>query len=346
MFNKLQTCIVLVVLACLVGCSDASSTANKAKDGAAGSSEIVVRLGEESITLEEVDEKSRSLGMKPYQDLYDQRRVAIDQIVAEKLIEAEADSRGITPEELLETEITSKTPEISETEVQAFYNQNSQAMGGRPLDDNLRIQIQQFLAQQNLGQLRQDFLDGLREKNDVKILLDAPRVELVVAPDEPSFGPVSAPVTIVEYSDFQCPYCARVGPTLQQIKDTYGDKVRVVFRDYPLPNHPQAVPAAQAAKCANEQGKFWEYHDKLFASQRELSPEKYKEWAVELGLSPDEFNACVDSNKYVPQVQLLAQGGQQLGVNGTPAFFVNGRFMSGAKPFESFKEIIDEELAN
>jgi protein-disulfide isomerase len=338
--------VVLLALAVLAGCSDASSRGDKAKNAAAGQSDVVVRMGDESITLAEVDAKSKAIGMKAYQDLYDQRRLAIDQMVAEKLIDAEAESRGVTPDELLQAEITDKLPEISDSEVQAFYQQNSQAMGGRELDDNLSMQIKQYLSQQNLGRIRQEFLDGLRSKSDVKITLAAPRVDLEVAADEPADGPASAPVTIVEYSDFQCPYCARVTSTLDQIKEAYGDKVRIVFRDYPLPSHPQAVPAAEAAKCANEQGKFWEYHDKLFASQRELGPEKYKEFAKELGLDMDEFDACVDSDKYVTQVRMMAQGGQQLGVSGTPAFFVNGRFLSGAKPFESFKSIIDEELAN
>ncbi|HXV77920.1 MAG TPA: thioredoxin domain-containing protein [Candidatus Polarisedimenticolaceae bacterium] len=337
----------LVVLALLVGCSSASSNADAtASEAAAGTAEVAVKLGDETITLAEVDEKSRTISLQPYQALYDQRKMAIDQLVAERLIEKEAKSRGLTAEELVEAEISAKMPELTEVDVERFYNQNTPSMGGRQLDDNLRAQIRQFLDQQRVMVARQNFLVALRADTDVAILLEPPRVELTVKPDEPSDGPVDAPVTIVEYSDFQCPYCARVGPTLDQIKQAYGDRVRIVFRDFPLPNHPQAIPAAQAAKCANEQGKFWDYHDKLFASQRELGPDKYKQFAVELGLDSEKFDACVDSNKYAQQVQLIATGGQQAGVTGTPAFFVNGRFVSGAKPFEAFKEIIDEELAN
>lgn len=122
--------------------------------------------------------------------------------------------------------------------------------------------------------------------------------------------------------------------------------MRIVFRDYPLPNHPQAQPAAEAAQCANDQGKFWEYHDKLFQNQRAMEPDNLKQYATDLGLNLEAFNECVDSRKYRADVQRDLQEGKKIGVTGTPAFFINGRFLSGAQPFENFKAVIDQELGN
>jgi protein-disulfide isomerase len=127
--------------------------------------------------------------------------------------------------------------------------------------------------------------------------------------------------------------------------DTYGDRIRLIYREYPLPNHPNARPSSEAGLCANEQGKFWTYHDKLFANQRRLGGADLKQYAVELGLDASRFNACLDSHKYAKQIDADIEAANEAGVNGTPAFFINGRALSGAQPFEEFKKVIDDELA-
>jgi protein-disulfide isomerase len=127
---------------------------------------------------------------------------------------------------------------------------------------------------------------------------------------------------------------------------TYGDQVRLVFRDYPLGNHKRAMPAAEAALCAKDQGKFWEYHDKIFENQRTLEDADLKRFATELALDTDSFNTCLDSGKFRSEIMQDMREGERVGVTGTPAFFINGRFLSGAQPFDAFKAIIDEELAN
>lgn len=166
----------------------------------------------------------------------------------------------------------------------------------------------------------------------------------VSADDDPQKGPANAKVTIIEFSDFQCPFCARAQPTLEQIFQTYGSKVRLVYRDFPLSFHQNAQKAAEAAECADEQGKFWEYHDILFANQNALDTESLKKYAAELKLDSQKFNSCLDSGKYGQEVKKDFSDGQSAGVQGTPAFFINGRLVSGAQPFENFKAIIDEEL--
>jgi protein-disulfide isomerase len=163
--------------------------------------------------------------------------------------------------------------------------------------------------------------------------------------DAPSFGPKNAKVTIVEWSDFECPFCGRVGPTLKQIKETYAKDVRVVFRHQPLSFHASAKGAAEAAMAAHEQGKFWEYHDKLFSNQRALDRASLERYAEELKLDMGKFKAALDSGKFRGKVEADAAAGAAVGANGTPTFFVNGREFVGAQPFESFKRVIDEEMA-
>ncbi|SEM70368.1 Protein-disulfide isomerase [Stigmatella aurantiaca] len=161
--------------------------------------------------------------------------------------------------------------------------------------------------------------------------------------DSPSFGPKDAKVTIVEWSDFECPFCSRVTPTLSKIKETYGKDVRVVFRHQPLPFHANAKLAAEASMAANEQGKFWEYHDKLFANQKALDRASLEKYAQELKLDVSKFKAALDSGKFRAKVEADATAGSAVGANGTPTFFINGRQLVGAQPFEAFKTAIDEE---
>jgi protein-disulfide isomerase len=164
-----------------------------------------------------------------------------------------------------------------------------------------------------------------------------------VPADSPSWGPKHAKVTIVEWSDFECPFCTRALPALEEIKKTYGNDVRIIFRHQPLPFHTNAKPAAEASMAANEQGKFWEYHDKLFL-QKKLDRGSLEQYAKELGLDMNKFKAALDSGKYRAKVEADSAQGNAVGANGTPTFFVNGRKIVGAQPFAAFKSIIDEEL--
>jgi protein-disulfide isomerase len=160
----------------------------------------------------------------------------------------------------------------------------------------------------------------------------------------PARGPKSAEVSIVEFSDFQCPFCGRVSPTLERVEKEYGDKVRIVFKHLPLSIHPKAPAAHAASEAAHRQGKFWEMHDAIFANQRELEPAKFEEYAEEMGLDMKQYRADVASSGVKARVDGDKEEARKLGVTGTPGFFINGRFFSGAQPFEAFKERIDEEL--
>jgi protein-disulfide isomerase len=164
--------------------------------------------------------------------------------------------------------------------------------------------------------------------------------------DDPSIGPDNAPVTIIEFSDFQCPYCeVWYKQVYQQLLAAYPNKIRLVYRDLPLPMHPEAVPAAEAAECANEQGAFWKYHDLLFDQQYGLNRAAYEHYAADLGLDPTAFAACLDSHRFQSEIQADASDAASVGISGTPSFVVNGRILVGALPLSEFKAVIDEELA-
>ncbi|MEB2346487.1 MAG: DsbA family protein [Deltaproteobacteria bacterium] len=187
------------------------------------------------------------------------------------------------------------------------------------------------------GPLRADRAEARRGPDPSK------KVEIAID-GAPVRGPAEAEVTIVEYSDFQCPFCARVVPTLDQLRETYGDRVKLVYKHLPLRIHPEAPGAAAAAEAAGLQGKFWEMHDKIFANQRELSDAKYVEWARALGLDLARFEKDRRSEAVRARIAKDEAEANRLGVSGTPAFFINGRFLSGAQPIDAFQRVIDDEL--
>lgn len=311
---------------------------------AAGSAEVAAYVGGEAISMQELDAKIMKTNMKLAQSIYDARRAVVDEIVMEKLLSAEAGTKGIPVADLVKQKIAERLQPVTDADVETFFNGNQNRMGGRPLEQ-VSGQIKTYLETQRETEAKTALLTELKSKSEVRIVLAVPRAEVEVAANDPSKGAADAKVTIVEFSEFQCPFCSRVGPTIKQIEEAYGDKVRIVFRDFTLPMHARAIPAAEAANCANEQGKFWEYHDKLFANQQALSDEDFKKHATELGLDVAAFEACYSSGKYREDVQKDAAEGAKLGVTGTPAFFINGRFLSGAQPFEAFKAIIDDEIS-
>lgn len=164
--------------------------------------------------------------------------------------------------------------------------------------------------------------------------------------DDPSIGPANAPVTIIEFSDYQCPYCeVWYKQVYQQLLASYPNQIRFVYRDLPLSMHPEAVPAAEAADCAGEQSDYWKYHDALFSQKYGLNRKAYEQYAADLGLDTKAFAACLDSHRYKGEVEADASDAARVGISGTPSFVVNGRILIGALPFSEFKTVIDEELA-
>ena len=274
---------------------------------------------------------------------YQLKSGALQDVIRQKLMEAEAKRRGVSTEKLQE-EIDSKVPEPSEAEVEGYYlavkNQLNQSF------DEIKPQIQKALKALKTQQARQDYADSLRSKSEVVVLLHTPKVE--VGYDSARLrGDPKAPVTIVEFSDFQCPYCKQVQGTLKGLLAKYNGRVKLAFRDFPMRAiHPRAETAAEASRCAEEQGKFWEYHDALFADQSKLDAAGLASTARSLGLDEKSFQSCQASGKFKAQIDTDLRDGSKAGVEGTPGFFVNGVFINGSQPQAEFEKIIDSALAS
>ena len=289
--------------------------------------------------LGEVEGRLRQLRRQEY----DLKRAALDNLIEEKLLTAEAAKRSVTVEKLLEEEVEAKLSEPNDIEVEAFYLAQRDRLN-RPYED-VKEQLRRALKDIRRRQVREQFFGRLRAEAEVAILLRPPKTK--VDPDPARLrGRPDAPVMIVEFSDFQCPYCRSVQPAIMQVLEKYGDRVTLSYRDFPLHEiHPRAGAAAAAARCAGEQRKFWEFHDALFANFGKLDENNLIEFARGLGLNERAFEACLSSGKYTQQVERDLQEGLRAGVNGTPAFFVNGRPIEGMVPPEYFFRIVDEELA-
>jgi len=312
-------------------------------------SEPAARIGDRVVTLQEIDERWRKAQpaeqAQALQTLYDGRKEALDAIIADMLIEQAAKAKGVDPTQFTEAEVARRVTPVTDEEVVVFFQGNQSQMQGRGLAA-MGPAIRQFLQQQRRTTAYQAFVAELRKSGPpVRVLMDAPRYEVAVTPEDPSLGPANAPVTLVEFSDFQCPFCQRVMPTLKRLKEAYGDRIRIVWKDFPLTQiHPEAFKAAEAGNCAREQGKFWEFHDVLFGNQQALQPEHLKKYAADLGMNVTTFATCLDTAKHNDRVQAQMGVGSSLGVSSTPAAFINGRLVSGAQPYEVFAAIIDEEL--
>jgi len=284
--------------------------------------------------------------VKALTELYDARRSAVDEYVTKRVIDAEAKSKGETLEQWYEKDVLASVPAPSEDEMKKFYEQNKAQMGGQTYDQ-IKDRIANFLKQQKGREQLTKTVDQLKAKHGVQITVAQPTLPRVdVEASGPSRGPDRAKVTIVEFSDFQCPYCGREFPVVERLMKEYDGKVRLVFRHFPLDFHPYAQKAAEAGACAADQGtdKFWKLHDKMFGNQQKLAVDDLKGYAKEVGVDTARFEKCLDSGEKRAVVDADEKAGQKAGVSGTPAFFVNGIFINGAVPYEQFKDTVDREL--
>ena len=300
---------------------------------------VVATVGTHLITLRDIEQAAT---LPLYQA--DQHRSlllhqALQQKIEETLLEAEASRKGVSVAQLLAEASQSET--IARlANLPAPVKRLKQGTTQDSLDPSAPHDLQEQ------ARIRQALLVSLRRKADIRITLQSPDPPILPVNDNhgPSIGPVDAPVTIVEFSDFQCPYCQKSVGVLKELRRIYGEKIRMVYRDYPGPNHPFAVQAAEAAHCAGEQGKFWEYHDLLFERQAQGSGWDFAALAKELGLKDNAFVTCLTTGRYRKDVLTDLEEGMKLGINNTPTFFVNGRPVVGARPAADFVALIDPLL--
>ncbi len=300
---------------------------------------VVATVGGRSITLREVEQ---AVALSLYQA--DQRRSqllqqAIQHMIDEQLLAGEASRKGLSVSQLLD--------EASQSEsIARFANLPApvKRLGPSSSQSSPDSDSAQTLREQ--ARIRQALLVSLRRKAEIHVTLPTPEPPIlaVSGDDDPRIGPDNAPITIVEFSDFQCPYCQRSVGVMKELLRIYGEKIRLVYRDYPGPNHPFAEQAAEAAQCAGEQGKFWEYHDTLFDRQTSSKGWDFLALATELGLRQDAFAACLNSGRFREEIAKDIQDGFKLGITSTPTFFINGRPLVGAQPLASFQMLIDNLL--
>jgi len=332
---KRYSFVVTVVMLCTAAAAYAQNAAG-----------VAAEVNGSPILAADVDAKLGATLGKLQEQIFTVRQKQLDVLIDQKLLENEAAKRGVTIAALIQSEMTAKITPPTAEEVAKFYEDNKAGLTGdfKTLED----QIKTYLSAQRLKTRQQEFLASLRSNAKINVLLTPPPIfrSDVSTSGAPVRGAGDAPVTIVEFSDFHCPFCRKVQPVLDDVRAKYGNKVKIVFRDFPLDSlHPQTSTVSQAAHCATEQGKFWEFHDKVFKNLPDATAATLDSFAKDVGMDVTAFDACRTSSKYTAAVTASLQEGAKLGITGTPTFFINGRMLVGAQPFEEFVKVIDEELA-
>ena len=309
-----------------------------------GAPTVVATVDGIPITLGEVDLRAADRLASIRQEEYEARRDTIVEMTTEKLMEKEAAARGVTVGDLLRVEVDAKAAPVKPEEVAASYEQNKERFAGRPRDQAI-AGLDHAMRKRNLDARRSAFREELRSRANVKVSLEAPRQDVVVPPGSPVLGPATAAVTILEFADYQCPYCMRAEETVAEILKDYQGKVRFVHRDFPLPNHDRAFVAARASRCAGEQGHFWDYRRSLLQAPGDFTDQDFQKRATGLGLDGKTFTSCLQSERHDAAIKESQEEGVKAGVNATPTFFFNGRMQTGAPPIKEFRRIVEEELA-
>ena len=305
---------------------------------------VIATVAGRPLTAGSLNERLKPIVYKLRLNHYNLAKQAVDVTINDLLLLAEANKRGVAPEEIIRKEISEKVRRPTEAEVVKFYEENKEKINGELA--SVRNQIADYLEESERKRLETELSTRLRTGANVRMLLAEPvlPVQLISVDDDPSRGAANAPVTIVEFTDFQCPSCAAMQPLLEEALKTYAGKIRLVVRDFPLEMHPDARKAAEAANAAHAQGKFFEYVDLLLKRQKQLDVPSLKKYASELGLDRAKFDAALDSGKYAAEVKHDLSEGEMYGVDSTPAIFINGvalREMS----IEALRAAIDRSLA-
>jgi protein-disulfide isomerase len=330
--------VVLASVACQAGPSA------RAASPAASASQVVAQGDGVSITAADLDKAAEGRLTRLRQQEYDVKKEVLDQIIGDALMAKEAKARGISVDELVKKEVDEKVAAPTKEAVDTVYEQYKAQLRGQTREQ-ATPQIEKFMRERDTNLRREAFRRQLLDKAGVRVALEAPRTEVAVPASAPAMGPANAPVTIVAFTDYQCPYCHRAQNTMDQILTQYAGKVRLVHRDFPLEGHPQAFPAARAAWCAGEQGKFWEYYKSLMSVSGDMAEADLLGRAEGLKLDSAAFKTCAASDRHDAAIREGADAGARLGVTGTPGYFINGRMLTGAQPIEQFQQVIDSELA-
>jgi protein-disulfide isomerase len=305
----------------------------------ADSMQVIAEVGGQKLTFGDLQQQLGGKLLQARYQYYMNQRKALDQLIDDKLLEIEARKRHVSVDELLNTVVYKDVKDPTEDQMQVYYEgtestESYEAMRGQILD---------HIRELRRDKARANFVKELRNDARVQVLLEPPLIDVNVK-DAYAKGPKTSPVTLVEFADYECPYCQKITPELQKLEKEYAGRLAVVYKDFPLPIHHTSEKAAEAARCAGEQGKFWEYHDVLFYS-KQLQISDLKADARVLRLDGDRFDKCLDDGAEAASVKKDLEEAHQLGLTGTPSFFVNGHFFSGAADYTVLQEMVDMQLA-
>jgi protein-disulfide isomerase len=301
-------------------------------------SSVVAEIAGRKVTTDELENKEAGKLLQAKYKYYLAERDALDQFIDDQLLELQAKKEGVTLDELFKRHISAGIQEPTEDQLRFYYE-------GVQTDESYesaRSKIIDTVRQLRMKKAHDAYIADLRGQYGVVVELAQPSARVEVG-NAPRLGPPTAPVQIIEFADYECPYCQKVNEDLARLRDQFGSQVSVVYKDFPLPMHPLAARAAEAAHCAGEQGKFWEFHDSLFETKR-LQMSDLKQQAEKLKLDTAKFDQCLESGEETAAVKKDAAEGQRLGLQGTPSFFINGHFMSGAIGYMKLRETVMQEL--
>ena len=327
-----------VFTAALLGCMNLGAANNMTRqDGG----EVVAEVAGHKISLSDLEQKKAARLLQARNELFIAERDALNQYIDEQVLEEKAKAEHLTVEQLLKRDVASHVTDPTEDQLKVYY----EGVDTKDPYDSVRDKIMAHIHDQRVSRARAEYVKNLRDQYAVRIMLSPPsaHVSLEGAAIQ---GPPSAAVTVVEFADYECPYCQQIHPEIKKLVQQYDGKITFAFKDCPLPMHRQAGKAAEAARCAGDQNKFWEYHDLLFekAGSR-LDVPQLKEYARSLQLDSQAFDRCLDTGEKTAAVQKGFHDAKDLGISGTPSFFVNGHFVSGALKYDDLREMVDKELA-
>jgi protein-disulfide isomerase len=301
---------------------------------------VVAEVNGDKLTAADLEQQEASKLLQSRYAFYEVQRKALDDLIDQHLLESQARKQGLTVDQLLDHEVNGKLPaDPTDDQVRVYYEG---VETDKPFDQDMKEKIRQHIHEARVTKAKAAYLKTLRSQ--AKIMVDlAPPTASVDLAGSAILGPKNAPVVLVEFADYQCPYCQKVHADLQKLQKEFGDKLAIAFKDFPLPMHAFAEKAAEAARCAGVQGKFWEFHDKLFVDKK-FEPADLKQEAIALQLNTTQFDACLDSGSEAAAVQKDAGEGRRLGLSGTPSFFANGHFFSGAMTYEALRDMVAQQL--
>jgi protein-disulfide isomerase len=302
-------------------------------------STVVAEVGGVKVTLAELEQQESAKLLSAHYQYYQAQNKALEDLIDKKLLEQKATSEKLTVDQLIDRDIKSQVKDPTEDQMKVYYE-------GLETDqpyEAVRDKIIEKIRQLRTDKARAAYVKALRAQTTVTIVLAPPRANVDVA-DAQVLGPKSAQIKLVEFADYECPYCQRVAADVKKLKADFGDKVAFTYKDFPLPMHARAEKAAEAARCASKQNKYWEFHDELFHS-KELDVDQLKAQARALKLDSEQFDKCLDSGEEAAAVERDRKEGLRLGISGTPSFFVNGHYLSGALDYAALRQVVEQQLS-